>query len=297
MTIAPNTLTSKTIILSLTVNTLGNHRKVRDAQVVTSAEKSLYNVTQKLIDAPEFKALGTLEGEIREYVKSKMAGPSPFKNGTYTLPISLMIEVDDQLQAYKLKQWQLLNTFIDALPFIKEKMEQRASDMFDWRSFPTATKVRESFDVQWNWVQLSTPDTISAVDSGIFKREQKKIEQAWAETMADMQDLLRVEMMKLTEAMTERLADDNGKKKIFRDTLVTNFTDFLKTFNARNVTDNHELEVLAQQAASLLQGVDADDLRKSRRLRQNMQKEFTEMKQQLATMVIDRPTRGIELGD
>jgi hypothetical protein len=297
MTTATTTMSEKTVILTLTINSIGNHRKVKDAKVETASEKSLYNLTKKIMDAPELKKLTSLEGEIRRFVQN-LSLPSPFKNGTYTIPISLMMEVDHQLEAFQSKQVEYVIDLIYALPRIESDMRSRQDNLFDMRDFPSSSKVQNSFGVEWGFVQLSTPTSLASVNTALFEREREKIAKQWEDTMFEMQNVLREQMSELVAHMVDRLTPEpNGKKKIFRDTLVTNLTDFLRTFNARNITDNAQLEELANKAASILGGVDADHLRNNNWSRREVRDSFSRIKEQLDTMVIERPTRGIELGD
>jgi trehalose-6-phosphate synthase len=63
--------------------------------------------------------------------------------------------------------------------------------------------------------------------------------------------------------MSDRLGyDEQGKKKVFRDSLVDNAVELCRLLQTLNVTQDPKLERARQQLESILIGVDADELRK-----------------------------------
>ena len=72
------------------------------------------------------------------------------------------------------------------------------------------------------------------------------------------------ELAKLVEHLGERLnGETDGKPKVFRDTAVTNLTEFFERFRALSVHSNDQLDDLVQRAQRLMNGVEpTEDLRK-----------------------------------
>ena len=114
-----------------------------------------------------------------------------------------------------------------------------------------------------------------------------------------MRQLLRVQMFELVSHLHDRMTGEgkNGKPKVFRQTMTENFKDFLNVFESRNLTDDDDLKTYVRQARQLLDGVDADSLRRSAALRAEVGESFGAMKTQLAQMLTDRPSRAISLAE
>jgi phage tail tube protein FII len=116
---------------------------------------------------------------------------------------------------------------------------------------------------------------------------------------------MRAEMAELVAHMADKLKPDaKGKPKIFRDTIVGNgeksygnITDFLATFEARNVTDDKELAALVKQAKGLLKGVDADSLRDDEKTKARVAKGMQAIKSTLDGMVTEKPNRSFQFED
>ncbi len=86
--------------------------------------------------------------------------------------------------------------------------------------------------------------------------------------------------------MAERLkVAADGKPVRFKETTVSNLVEFLANFEFRNVTDDAELQSLVNQARTLLQGIEADDLRTTGELRARVQSGMEGLASQLDTML------------
>jgi hypothetical protein len=112
----------------------------------------------------------------------------------------------------------------------------------------------------------------------------------------EVRQALRVGLADLVDRMVERL-DTNGdsKPKVFRDTLVTNLSEFIESFAPRNITDDAELGRLVDRCRGVLDGVDADALRASTAVRSKVRDGMARVQVALDSMVIDRPARRIVL--
>jgi len=98
------------------------------------------------------------------------------------------------------------------------------------------------------------------------------------------------EFSKLVTRLAERLGNgESGERRIFRDTAVTNLTEFFEGFKNLNVRSNPELDQLVGQA----QGVAPQELRDNNALRAQIATEMTQVQSTLETMIVDRPRRQI----
>ena len=113
-----------------------------------------------------------------------------------------------------------------------------------------------------------------------------------AEASSEIQQVLRETMAKLVQHMAERLkVGADGKPVRFKETTVSNLVEFLANFEFRNVTDDAELQSLVNQARTLLQGVEADDLRSTGELRARVQAGMEGLASQLDSMLTKSGSR------
>ena len=70
------------------------------------------------------------------------------------------------------------------------------------------------------------------------------------------------ELAQLVSHLCERISGtQDGRPKIFRDSAVTNLTEFFQRFRQLNIGSSQELERLVDQAQSLVRGVQPQALR------------------------------------
>jgi hypothetical protein len=102
------------------------------------------------------------------------------------------------------------------------------------------------------------------------------------------------ELASLVSHLTERLAGhDDGKPKTFRDTSVTNVTDFFERFRRLNVRSNEQLDELVQRAQQVVRGVQPQELRDNQSLRQQVNTQLSGVQSALDGLLVDRPRRNI----
>ncbi len=75
----------------------------------------------------------------------------------------------------------------------------------------------------------------------------------------------------------------DGQPKVFRDTAITNSTEFFDRFRRLNVRSNPELDALVDQARQVITGTEPQQLRDSVRLRQTVANDFTRIEHRSAT--------------
>ena len=86
-----------------------------------------------------------------------------------------------------------------------------------------------------------------------------------------------LELAKLVSHLTERLSgQDDGKPKVFRDSMIENLTEFFGRFRQLNVRSNEQLDQLVADAQRIVRGVEPQALRdKNQGLRQQVATEMS----------------------
>src|SRR5262249_26998276 len=100
------------------------------------------------------------------------------------------------------------------------------------------------------------------------------------------------EFARLLSHLTQRLAnDENGRRQAFRDSVISNLTEFFGRFSELNVRSNPDLDALVDQARQMARGVSPQDLRDSDSLRQQVAGEMAQVRQQVERLIVDVPRR------
>ena len=128
----------------------------------------------------------------------------------------------------------------------------------------------------------------------IWQRESNKIKEACQSATVQVRDAMRSMFADLVSHMVERLTPDaDGKKKVFRDSVIGNFKEFIDSFADRNITDDTALAGLVQQAQNILAGKSGDAFRKNADLRSIVADDMVKVKASLDAMLTDRPVRAL----
>jgi hypothetical protein len=98
--------------------------------------------------------------------------------------------------------------------------------------------------------------------------------------------------------MADRLAPgEDGKPKIFRDTLVSNLQEWLDVFDKRALTDDQELIDYVKKARAMVSGIKPETVRESESLKAELASEMKNLTANLDKAIVERPGRMIQLED
>src|SRR5205809_6238286 len=95
-------------------------------------------------------------------------------------------------------------------------------------------------------------------------------------------------------AACERLdGGADGERRVFRDSVVGNLSEFFTRFRDLNVRSNQDLDRLVERAQELVRGVAPQDLRDDAGLRRHVAAEIAVVQSQLEGMTVERPRRRV----
>ena len=293
---APKML-DKAILLQIDTKRFGNSRKVDVEQIQADADKDLLRVSKTLLECAELKAVSKLDDEMRAYVSNKCL-PSVLRKGVFLLPIASVEKVNAKLHQFKVQRTALVDQFVAAYEDAINQAAERLRGLFNVDDYPPTVRIKETFALQWNYVAFGVPDTLAHIDEALFEQEREKVNAQWSEAQTVVQDLLRVRMLKMVEHLTDRLTPGaDGKMKTFKSSTLSNIDEFLQDFETLNITGDAQLSEVVSKAKELLNGVDAETLRKTDGLRDALASQFSELETQLTGLIVDKPKRAIRFED
>ncbi len=276
-------LARKTVCIKVRLSTMGNTRKVSTSQIEADADKDLLRVSKHLLDSAELKAIGRFDGEIRRFLYNICL---PFEVGIHLLPIAAIEAVEQKLRQFAEQRQELVKAFLVAYPALCQDAAKRLRGLYNPADYPPTTDVEREFGFSWQYVSFGVPDQLKGISQEVWQQEREKAAQRMAEASSEIQQVLRETMAKLVQHMAERLkVGADGKPVRFKETTASNLVEFLANFEFRNVTDDAELQGLVNQARTLLQGIEADDLRSTGELRARVQAGMEGLASQLDTML------------
>ena len=287
----------RSVAFSLTIAKVGVKKKVDTRKMQMREEygaqpdQAAIGVNKEIITCPEYDAIGKLDGQTRTAL-GKLALPSPLRSGIYLIPLDLVSRVDEAIEQYKQQRRQMVDVFCNAYSRAVRDAEQRLGGLFDGNDYPDVDSVRAAFQVATAYLDLGLPKTLEQQNADIYTREQQAFKERLNTASDEIRAALRESFQELISHMADRLQPGtDGKPRIFRDSLVLNLREFLDSFQARNITDDAELDKLVSQARQVLNGKSAQALRDFADTRDQVKTGLTAIKEQLSTMVTTAPVR------
>lgn len=215
-------------------------------------------------------------------------------NSIYLTPKGIIEKVEKVLEEGKTEFWELVDEFEGKYNDGREKAKEKLGEHFRDSDYPIA--IRGKFDFDWQYLHMVAPGEASLLDPAMYAREKERFT-GLIEDAREMALLaLRNEFQALVQHAADRLSEkgENGKPKIFRDSMLGKFEEFFSNFDARNeLFDDKRLAELVSTAKKNLIGVTAGDLRTNDIMRDELGKAFVAIKKEVDDAVQDAPLRKI----
>jgi len=289
MTPAAESLQQNSILLVVRLSKPGNRRKAPSGLVTVDADREAITVSKELLDCPELAAIATLDGKVRNWVYARSLPSGILREGVYRLPLALVDEVDRGLEEFQGWRKDAIEAFLAVYPQKVQEARGRLRALYDARDYPPEEALREAFDLQWRYLAVDVPQSLNAA---LMRREREKAAQDVRAEVDEIRLALRMSFAELVQHAADRLAPgQDGKPRVFRDSLVKNMEEFLQYFSARNLTQDGELASLVERARGVLHGVTPDDLRAHDGLRRDIQKTMAGIKAAMDEGTMLKPSR------
>jgi len=275
---------------------LGVSRKVQTTAVVSGAvdtDRELLRVSKRILDSPELEAIAKLHGEARRYLRSLVSSSVLTRGSIYTVALDLIPRIDGRLQAYRERSDTLVAGFLSMYETRKAEALSRLGEIGDATEYPDVARVAASFGFHWQYFTFGAPGRLAEVKAEIWAREEEKARATWQTAVDESTATLAAGFADLVSHMVERLTPgDDGKPKVFRDSLVNNLAEFLETFEARNLAGNAALAAHAATARQLLSGLTPEAIRKAKGgAREVLADRFAALKTALDATLAEAPRR------
>lgn len=271
---------------------LNSHQKSQAASSF-GAEGKFLSAGKKLLDTshPAFRAVTAVRSQASSYWKQvSLPYPEP---GIRLLKRNSISDFDEQMAGF---QTQLARAVVELNQHYGDMVQaarERLGDLFDRHDYPD--NLLGLFELQHDYPSVEPPNYLQQLSPELYEQECQRIQARFSDAVELAEQAFIDEFAKLIDHLSRKLTgSENGKPQVFRNSAVTNLTDFFDRFRELNVSSNEQLDQLVGSVQDLMQGVQPQQLRDHGSLRQAIGSQMSAVQAELDQMLVDRPRRKIQ---
>lgn len=278
-------------LINLSISVWGGRIKLPSNLLdLKDVDPNFIKASKSLIDRDYLKPIEEIRNEARSYIYTKSL-PFPIQ-GINFVPKGIIQEMDEKLKQYQNIFDDRIRDFIHHFEEIRDQARNYLSKFFNEDDYPQ--NIHQKFGFFWRYFIMDSPNGKSLITPEMISREQEKFIQTIDSFKSMAIDSLRTRFAESVDHLVERLTENkDGKKKIFRDSMIDNFTEFLGDFGKLNINNDQELGRLINQCHKILNGISPSDLRGSEGFRDAIKTSMEQVQTQMDSWLIDRPARAI----
>lgn len=237
-------------------------------------QKNLFAGTKDLHDINKF------DSRIRAWNISQTLPWSD--KGQRLLPSSKFFDYKQALSNLESMRKDMIVKFLDNYDDLITQASVALGDLFVRDDYPDKAQVAKQFEFKYSFLPVPVAgdfrvdvgnEAIADLHAQFNASVNDRVHNAMADVTWRLEDCLK--------RMSERLAsDDSGaesKKKIFRDTLVTNAQELVQDLKHLNITNDPKIEEARKQLGKAVDGLDAETLRDSEYTRKEVKAEVDDI--------------------
>ena len=257
-----------------------------------NAEGKYLSAGKKLLDTthPAYKAVTAIRGRAVAYWKGvSLPYPEP---GIRLIQHSYIYEFDNRIDAFREELDEVVTDLDQRYGDLRESARQRLGDLFDATDYPPSLIVL--FSIERDYPSVEPPDYLRRLNPELYKQECQRVQSRFDQAVQLAEQAFAEELSGLVGHLAKRLSGEtDGKPKVFRDSAVANLSEFFERFRQLSIRSNEQLDDLIRSAQSLIHGIQPQELRNSRILRQTIANEMTTIQSSVDQFLMDRPRRNI----
>ena len=183
--------------------------------------------------------------------------------GARLLPTISLLDYKQVMNRYQQEFDRLVDAFLIKYSTLVAAAAFQLGTLFDRNEYPDAAQVARRFRMDIAFVPLPTSgdfrlDVESEVQRELMEQYDRRLAEQLASATKDSWDRLYEALARLSDRLT---VNEDGKKKIFHDTIVTGAVELCELLTAMNVTQDPQLESARRKLQEVLLGVTPKELR------------------------------------
>jgi hypothetical protein len=235
-----------------------------------------------LAGSEKLAEIGKLSSSIRNWSYSQT---SPWSDaGTRLLPSTLFFDYKAKLAEYEKMFSDKVTEFLAEYDVLVSKAAFQLGDLFNREDYPVVEKIQSKFGLHYTFspVPEAGDFRVDIGEAGMAELKQRyddafryRIESSMKDTWDKFYEAL--------SKMSERFDyEEEGTKKIFRDSLIENAQELTGLLKHLNITGDMQMEAMRKRLEGLLSGCDADSFREDEVLRVKTKSALDEMLKKFA---------------
>jgi hypothetical protein len=209
--------------------TLNQEQRAQAADTF-GAEGEFLSAGKKLLDTrhEKFKAVTAVKNRVIQYWKSQSL---PYPEPSVRLIRQDKIDVfDAQMREFRDELDEAVDELDRHYDRLKSAAAQRLGSLYNPADYPTS--LQGMFKIEWDFPSIEAPDYLRQLNPELYEQECQRVQQRFDEAVRLAEDAFTAELAKLVSHLTERLSgQEDGKPKIFRNSAITNLTEFFSSLN------------------------------------------------------------------
>ena len=233
-----------------------------DVAMDNHAETGVASVSKKLLGTcVELDTVHKLTGNIRN-IHYGMTMPWS-DTGLRLLPTAQYFKYHQIMSAGGTEYWRLVAGFLGVFEWLKSQAQAKLGDLYNPAEYPTLAEIERKFAFNLSYIPLPDAgdfrvdvgnDALAQVKTDYEEYYGRQITNAMNDVWARLHDVL-------TRMSSQLSYKSDGKKEVFRDSLVGNVIDMVELLDVCNVTGDSQMAALKAKLSDAMYGVTADVLR------------------------------------
>jgi hypothetical protein len=183
--------------------------------------------------------------------------------GARLLPTAALLEYQQVMGRYKTEFERLVDAFLDKYDTLVAGAAFQLGTLFDRNEYPSRGKVAQRFRMDTSFTPLPTGgdfrlDVESDVQRQLVEQYEEKLDAQLKAANQDSWTRLYNAISRLSDRLT---VGEDGKKRTFHDTTVTNAVDLCELLQVMNITGDPALTKASRKLEEVLSGVTPKELR------------------------------------
>lgn len=213
----------------------------------------------------ELEKISKQVGAVRTYFYSATLPWSD--TGIRLLPSTKFMEFNTRMSQFETEFQQLVEDFITVYPTLITAQAMALGDMFNRDEYPFPDELKHKFSFRVNFMPVPAAgdfrvdvgnDAQAELQAKLAKLADERIEHA----MTDIKTRLKTHLDRMADRLTVDVVDGTEKPRKFHDTLIENARELCALCQDLNITNDTVLEQARSALARVVDGVEAEDLRK-----------------------------------
>lgn len=183
--------------------------------------------------------------------------------GARLLPTKALLDYQQSMGKYQAEFDRLVDAFLDKYDTLVAAAAFQLGTLFERDEYPLRDQVAKKFRMDTSFTPLPTSgdfrlDIENEVQQELVDKYEKKITEQIAAANQDSWTRLYEALKRLSDRL---VVTEDGKKKVFHDTMVTGALELCELLTQMNVTNDQSLEKARRKLEEVLSGVTPKELR------------------------------------